>query len=187
MSNAEGGGHDVRPCPSLKRLTPIKGFTCSVQYGDRTEPNVNIQGIWPTWHGHRGPEDPRRSPLPSPSTTMNATRSASSTRRPSRNWGLSTNPVGEKRADQRQQVPDRRRRGRPRPSAPMFRRRRVAHRGLPALWHRRHDAPGMDGRACTSPARPTTPRNSTRRGPRSPTTCAKRPQAPARRPQHLRR
>ncbi len=49
MSTFEAEGM-MKACPSLKRLTPIKSFTVPVQYGDRTEPTVNIQGIWPTWH-----------------------------------------------------------------------------------------------------------------------------------------
>ncbi|MGQ0629060.1 MAG: ABC transporter permease [Phycisphaerales bacterium] len=49
MTNAEAEGM-LAACPSLKRLTPIKSFTSSVQYGDRTEPNVAISGIWPSWH-----------------------------------------------------------------------------------------------------------------------------------------
>ncbi len=49
MTNKEAFGMTAA-CPSMKRLTPIKGFTQEVQFGDRKEPNVNVQGIWPEWH-----------------------------------------------------------------------------------------------------------------------------------------
>jgi len=53
MTTAEAEGM-VTACPTLKRLTPIKSFSVPVQYGDRTEPTVNIQGVWPTWHEIEG-------------------------------------------------------------------------------------------------------------------------------------
>ncbi|MGD9688891.1 MAG: ABC transporter permease [Phycisphaerales bacterium] len=49
ISNKEAFGM-MAACPSLKRITPIKGFSQDVQFGDRKEPNVNVQGIWPEWH-----------------------------------------------------------------------------------------------------------------------------------------
>lgn len=49
MTNKEAMGM-MGACPSLKRITPIKGFTQEIQFDDRKEPNVNVQGIWPVWH-----------------------------------------------------------------------------------------------------------------------------------------
>ena len=37
-------------CPSIGRLTAVKGFTAPVQYGDRSERNVRIQGMDEDWH-----------------------------------------------------------------------------------------------------------------------------------------
>jgi len=37
-------------CPSIKTLTPIMQLNPSVQYGDKIQPNVLVQGIRPTWH-----------------------------------------------------------------------------------------------------------------------------------------
>jgi putative ABC transport system permease protein len=37
-------------CPSLQTLTPVLGFGAEVQFGDRVEKTVQIQGVRPTWH-----------------------------------------------------------------------------------------------------------------------------------------
>lgn len=41
-------------CPSLKTLTPVLGFGAEVQYGERTERTVQVQGIRPSWHEIEG-------------------------------------------------------------------------------------------------------------------------------------
>jgi putative ABC transport system permease protein len=53
MRNREALGMKAA-CPSLRVLTPIKGITMPVEFGDRKEPNVSIQGIWPEWHDIEG-------------------------------------------------------------------------------------------------------------------------------------
>lgn len=53
MTNKEILGM-MRSAPSLKRMTPNSNFTASVANGDRTEPTVQIMGIWPEWHDIEG-------------------------------------------------------------------------------------------------------------------------------------
>ncbi|CAN5686560.1 ABC transporter permease [soil metagenome] len=37
-------------CPSIERLSPIKAFAAAVQFGDRIERNVSVQGQAADWH-----------------------------------------------------------------------------------------------------------------------------------------
>ncbi|MGH7130940.1 MAG: ABC transporter permease [Phycisphaerales bacterium] len=40
----------MQTCPSILRATPVKGFSASVQFGDRVERNVQISGQDEDWH-----------------------------------------------------------------------------------------------------------------------------------------
>ncbi len=53
MTNKEAKNM-LAACPSLRTMTPIKGFTMAVEYGDRKEAAVSVQGIWPEWHDIEG-------------------------------------------------------------------------------------------------------------------------------------
>ncbi len=49
MTTLEADGM-LASCPSLAELTPVLGFGAEVQFGERTEPTVTIQGIRSSWH-----------------------------------------------------------------------------------------------------------------------------------------
>jgi len=53
MRNKEAFGMGAA-CPSLRVLTPIKGLSMPIEYGDRKEPTVGVTGIWPEWHDIEG-------------------------------------------------------------------------------------------------------------------------------------